>query len=46
MVRRASAKPQYVTVVADNPQTIEVLSSYFKRVGSRLQTAHASSIQS
>lgn len=33
MVRRQSSKPNYVTVVADNPQTIEVLFSYFTRVG-------------
>jgi hypothetical protein len=33
VVRRQSSKPNYVTVVADNPQTIEVLSSYFTRAG-------------
>lgn len=33
MVRRQSSKPNYVTIVADNPQTIEGLYSYFTRVG-------------
>lgn len=33
MVRRQTPKPNYVTVVADNPQTIEVLYSYFTRAG-------------
>jgi hypothetical protein len=33
VVRRQSSKPSYVTVVADNPQTIEVLYSYFTRAG-------------
>lgn len=33
MVRRPSAKSTYVSVVADNPQTVEVLHSYFTRVG-------------
>lgn len=37
MVRRQSSKPLHVTVVADNPQTVEVLHSYFTRVG---VTAH------
>lgn len=33
MARRHSSKSNYVTVVADNPQTIEVLHSYFTRAG-------------
>jgi len=33
VVRRPSTKPSYVTVVADNPQTIDVLYSYFTRAG-------------
>ena len=33
MVRRSSPKPNYVTVVADNPQTLKGLDSYFKGAG-------------
>ncbi len=33
MVRRAGSRPSHVVVVADNPQTIDNLHSYFKRVG-------------
>lgn len=33
MVRRRASKPSHVTVVADNPQTIDVLHSYFTRAG-------------
>jgi hypothetical protein len=32
-VRRNPSKPSYVSVVADNPQTIEELYSYFTRAG-------------
>jgi hypothetical protein len=32
-MRRQSAKANHVTVVADNPETIDVLYSYFTRVG-------------
>lgn len=33
MVRRAPAKPNYVTVVADNPQTLDGLHAYFQGAG-------------
>jgi hypothetical protein len=33
VVRRQSFKPSYVTIVAGNPQTIDVLYSYFERAG-------------
>lgn len=33
MMRRSSTRPSHVTVVADNPQTIDVLYEYFTRVG-------------
>lgn len=33
VARRQSSKSNFVTVVADNPQTIEVLHSYFTRAG-------------
>jgi hypothetical protein len=39
VVRRQSSKASYVTVVAHNPQTIEVLSSYFARTGVTSNTA-------
>jgi hypothetical protein len=33
VVRRSPSKLSYVTVVADNPQTLEDLYAYFKQVG-------------
>jgi len=33
VVRRSPSKVSYVTVVADNPQTLEDLYSYFRQVG-------------
>lgn len=33
VLRRASANPSFVMVVADNPETLETLDSYFTRVG-------------
>lgn len=40
MVRRSPPKPTYVTVVADNPQTLDGLDVYFKGAGVASNCTH------